>query len=174
MAKLCLACMFVCANICSSDGALITENLLSASFFWQRMSSDIFYFIFSLIRKLSWWREYHWYSPSVCDSCVQPLAKGMAFLNITSWILEACRVSWPSECSLAMWHSVAMTSRQSDSLRHRRFEHTHNQQWLMVPQSQLSLVFISLTDTQENSHSQSFACTDYTVSRMAQLIARTP
>lgn len=65
--------------------------------------------------------EYHWYSPSVCDSCVQPLAKGMAFLNITSWILEACRVSWPSECSLAMWHSVAMTSRQSDSLRYRRF-----------------------------------------------------
>lgn len=40
MAKLCLACMFVCANICSSSGALITHNLLSASFFWQRISTE--------------------------------------------------------------------------------------------------------------------------------------
>ncbi len=41
MAKLCLACMFVCANICSSNGALITQNLLSASFFWLYMSAEV-------------------------------------------------------------------------------------------------------------------------------------
>lgn len=40
MAKLCLACMFVCANICSSNRALITQNLLSVSFLWQRVSTE--------------------------------------------------------------------------------------------------------------------------------------
>lgn len=40
MAKLCLACMFVCANICSSNRAFITQNPLSASFFWQRISTE--------------------------------------------------------------------------------------------------------------------------------------
>lgn len=40
MAQLCLACMFVCANICSNNSALITQNLPSASFFWQRISTE--------------------------------------------------------------------------------------------------------------------------------------
>lgn len=160
MAKLCLACMFVCANICLSNGALITHNLLSASFFWQCMSTEPVHvlvfssvFFFCLIRELSWWRisvirvilgsvfsycllphlltnnsfvkrqaenllcGFIIHAMSVCDSCLQPFDKGMTFLNITPWIREACQVSWPSECSLAMWHSV-VTSRQSDSLRY--------------------------------------------------------